>query len=203
MPKGPVTVLFDFDGTLCDSLPTLGKILNSLSSKYHFKPITEQMIPELRGLGTMAILRKLEIPILKVPAIAGACRKALNDEKLIPFPGIQEQLALLPRKGILSSNSKENISRFLKQQNIEMDWIYSGSSLLGKSRLLKKCMKERGLDANAIVYVGDEIRDVEAAKAVGIRCVGVAWGLHSAEALRAAGADAVVEDMKTLAGAIF
>lgn len=198
---GPV-ILFDFDGTLCNSLPAVAKILNRLSSIYRFKRIEEADLPKLRQLGSLALMRELEIPIIKIPAIAKACKEGLRTENLEPFAGIPAELAKITRKGILSSNSEENISRFLKEQNILMEWIYSGSTLFGKARLLKKCMNEHGLSAKEVIYVGDEIRDIEAAKKVGVKVVSVAWGFNSAEALRRAGADAIVENVDELSSVI-
>jgi phosphoglycolate phosphatase len=43
-----------------------------------------------------------------------------------------------------------------------------------------------------VIYVGDETRDVEACKKVGIKIIGVTWGLHTPKALKKAGADYII-----------
>ncbi|MCR4313329.1 MAG: HAD hydrolase-like protein, partial [Candidatus Roizmanbacteria bacterium] len=49
------------------------------------------------------------------------------------------------------------------------------------------------LDRSEVIYVGDEIRDVEACKKTGIKIIGVSWGLHTIEALEKAGVDYITK----------
>lgn len=52
-----------------------------------------------------------------------------------------------------------------------------------------------GVDASGVVVIGDTPRDVACAHAHGARCIAVATGQYDADALRAAGADAVFDDL--------
>ena len=61
--------------------------------------------------------------------------------------------------------------------------IYSAKNIFGKHRVIQKLMKERKLDAKTTIYVGDEVRDIEASKRVGIDIISVSWGLNSHEIL--------------------
>ena len=54
-------------------------------------------------------------------------------------------------------------------------------------------MRETGAAPRDTVVVGDTVFDLEMARAAGARAIGVAWGYHPAAALRAAGADAMIE----------
>ena len=79
--------------------------------------------------------------------------------------------------GILSSNSKENIQRFLGMHDGEMfDFVYTAKSIFGKDQTLKKLLKERGYAKEEVLYVGDELRDAEACRKAGIACALVTCG---------------------------
>jgi phosphoglycolate phosphatase len=88
--------------------------------------------------------------------------------------------------GILSSNSTQNIQRFLARNQLQLfAHIEGGSSMLGKARGLRKLMKARKLDPSSVLYVGDEVRDVEAAHEAGVSSVAVSWGYADRAALAA------------------
>jgi phosphoglycolate phosphatase-like HAD superfamily hydrolase len=52
-------------------------------------------------------------------------------------------------------------------------------------------LREQSLQPADILYVGDEVRDVEACQKVGVKIIAVTWGLNSQEALEKAGAETV------------
>src|SRR4030066_402714 len=54
---------------------------------------------------------------------------------------------------------------FLKKNQMDFfDFLNCGTSLLGKGRILSKVIKERKYKKENVIYVGDEIRKIEAAK---------------------------------------
>lgn len=202
------TIIFDFDGTLCDSLSELRKILNELSPRYGYVPVTDEMVPLLRGKGTLELIHFLKVPLHRLPSIARECRKRLSERLagLSPFPGLDEELRELSaqyRMGILSSNSEENIRAFLEMNGWNFfSFIYSGSSLFGKTRLLKRCLLEQGLDPRSTIYVGDEVRDIDSAKRAGVKSLAVGWGFHSEERLLGQGPHGIISSPSAIQGAI-
>ena len=56
-----------------------------------------------------------------------------------------------------------------------------------------------GVGAAQAIAIGDEVRDIEAARAAGIACGAVTWGYAAPEALRALGPDLVFERMEDIA----
>jgi phosphoglycolate phosphatase len=60
-------------------------------------------------------------------------------------------------------------------------------------------MKLAGVVPAATIAIGDEIRDIEAARAAGIACGAVSWGYAAPEALRAHKPDVVFEKMEEIA----
>ena len=61
-------------------------------------------------------------------------------------------------------------------------------------------MKRAGVRPAQAISIGDEVRDIEAARTAGIACGAVTWGYAAAEALRALGPDRVFERMEDVAG---
>ncbi len=189
MPSHKKTILFDFDGTLADTLPQLFLISNRLSGVYGYKKVKEEEIESYRRKKTREALRSLEIPLLQMPRIAVHIEQELrqNMHLVRPFTHIRETLDSLKDRfclGIVTSNSAQNVDFFLKENQMEwFDIILTGSSVFGKSRLLRKLMREHHLTASETTYVGDETRDIEAAQRTGIDMVAVSWGLNAAETL--------------------
>lgn len=182
-------ILFDFDGTLADTLRQMLLISNRLSGIYGYKKVEEDEIEYLRYKKTREALRELRIPILYMPHIANRIKKELQQEIqwIQPFAQIREVVGQLKRDfrlGIVTSNSAQNVYLFLESNHMPwFDIICTGSSLFGKSRLLRKIMETYGLQPQEVIYVGDETRDIEAAQQTGIDMIAVSWGMHVADTL--------------------
>jgi len=125
-----------------------------------------------------------------------------------PFSGLVEALKTLKEKGfslgILTSNFQKNVELFLKKNNLEIfDFIYSDNSpfLLGKGDKLKKLIEKNHWRQDEVVYVGDETRDVEAAKKAGVKIISVSWGFNSKKILQKQQPDFLInkpEELKEL-----
>jgi phosphoglycolate phosphatase-like HAD superfamily hydrolase len=184
--------IFDFDGTIADSLEQAITAYNQLAPRYRIKPITREGLPRLRTLSPRAALREHGVTFWNLPWIVRSMRNALHEhvDALEAFPGMPDMLRTLSargfRLGILSTNSTRNIQRFLARTELEVfEHVSGGSSLLGKARALRRLLKRVKLDAGAVTYVGDEVRDIDAARAVGVRSVAVSWGYADRTALLA------------------
>lgn len=90
----------------------------------------------------------------------------------------------------------------LKNDLDVFDYIYCGSSVFGKDKILKKMARTHNLNLDDIIYVGDEVRDVDMAKKVGIKMIAVTWGVSTHEALKKANADFVVDKPAELQGIV-
>jgi phosphoglycolate phosphatase-like HAD superfamily hydrolase len=83
-----------------------------------------------------------------------------------------------------------------------IDFVFSGSSIFGKHVVLQELIKKHGLKKEETVYIGDEVRDVEASKKAGIKAIAVTWGYNTRKALETAKADIVVDKPAELIKAI-
>jgi HAD superfamily hydrolase (TIGR01549 family) len=185
-------IVFDFDGTLADSIDVLLSITNRLSAEFGFKPATKEELAQLSNLTSWQILKYSGISIFKFPLLIAKLKAELQSE--IPgiklFDGIKEVLLELKnlgfQLGIITSNSRENVLASLENNGLQntFNFIYSGTTF-GKHKVINRWMRRANISPEEVVYVGDEIRDIEAARRTGIKIVAVSWGFNSQEALTA------------------
>ncbi|MGM0628861.1 MAG: HAD-IA family hydrolase [Patescibacteria group bacterium] len=173
-------IVFDFDGTIADSYKEVKRVVNierkSIKTGGEFDKVKKK--------GFRGIIEELKIPFWMLPGVRYLILRKLEPSNFAVFQGIEEELRLLSGKydiGIVSSNSGRNIRSFLVDNRIEdlFSFIYSGSFLFGKHRILKRICRERRLDPQELVYIGDEDRDVMAAKKAGVISVAVSWGYNN------------------------
>ena len=122
-----------------------------------------------------------------------------NISSLKPVEGIEAIVEALKNKGfnlgILSSNSKDNLGKFLKQNNLInfFDFIVSENNLFGKTKALNGILKKHKITRGDTYYIGDETRDVEAAQDAGIKSIAVCWGFNTKEILLKSRPDFIVD----------
>lgn len=194
-------VVFDFDGTLVDSKSAAIETYNAIAEKNRYGKLTAENLETMRKLSVLERCQQLGVPPYKLPwlvvQVGRNYRKAVDS---IEFnAGIPELLKELRGKGlkliVLSTNREDNIRAFLRRHSAEawMDGFYCGSGLFGKARLLRDLMKKTGLRREQLVYVGDEHRDVEACKEVGVKVIAVRWGFDAEDRLVEAAPDAFAD----------
>lgn len=184
------TVIFDFDGTIADSFPFTFEAVRELAPKYGYEPLTVEEIEVLREMSFRDIVKRYHLGPIKLirmtlDAHAVSARR-MSETKI--FPGMKETLEKLRQSGyrlvIMSSNSRRNIETFLEDNNLDVfDSIDTTLSLSGKGRKLLRIMRRLGLSAANVIYVGDEVRDYEAAREAGIAAINVTWGYNKPEIL--------------------
>jgi len=192
--QGPYRlVAFDFDGTLADSFPWFARVINDVADRYRFRRIAPEETETLRGLDAAGIVRHLGIAPWKLPFISRHMHAlaARDIAEIALFPGIPAMLADLHAAGmplaILSSNTRANVAAVLGPEARYVRDFACGVSLFGKAKRLRALVRGAGLAPGAVLYVGDEIRDHDAARAAGCDFAAVVWGYTRIEALRATG----------------
>ncbi len=203
-------MVFDFDGTIADSLAAVTKIGNRLAPEFGLAPIKDNEVEKLRGKSSREIFKTLNISIYKVPFILKKVRKEFSGEieNLKPIDGISKALFALKKRGIilaiLTSNSQENVQKFLKKNKLAIfDFIYSGSSIFGKDKVIKKMILEKQLDLTRTIYIGDETRDIEACKKCHLRVAAVSWGINNYKILESHKPDWLIDHPSQLLDIIF
>lgn len=197
--------IFDFDGTLADSWPWFAASINEAAARHGFRQVDAAERERLRGLPTREILAALAVPAWKLPRIAADLRaRALRDAARIPlFPGVPALLRALARRGVTTAIASSNAERTVRvvlgdELAASIDHLDCGAALFGKAARLRRLLRRTRVNAADALVIGDELRDLEAARAAGLRCALVTWGYASAEAVRAACADHVCDSLPQL-----
>jgi phosphoglycolate phosphatase len=201
--------IFDFDGTLADSAGWFRLTINDVAQRYGFRQITDAELEELRGQQTIDIIRYLGVPIWKIPFIARHMRQLVaRDAHLIGlFQGVDALLAGLAERdvaiAIVTSNSEANVHRILGEENSRRIRDYAcGASLLGKASKFHAVVKRHGVSAERTIAIGDEARDIDAARKAGLAAGAVSWGYATIDLLRAHQPDYLFASMDDIRRAI-
>ena len=194
-------LIFDFDGTLAQTLETGVDIFNDVCDAYGLKPVTMEEVRELRNLHTRALLDHLGISRLMAVKLAAHVRRLLHRRmhEVKVVSGIKEAIRELHEEGfpmgILSSNAAENVRIFLERNGMSdcFRFIEAGVSLFGKTRRIRNVLRQENVAAEKAMYVGDETRDMEASRRAGVCALGVCWGTNGREAILTEGPEFCVE----------
>lgn len=183
-------ILFDFDGTIADTFKLSRQVVNDHAEELGFKRLTDEEIEKLRGMTAKEIFTYVKIPLYRLPKLIALYHREMTKviTKAFPIKGIHNVLKTFKEKGyrlgIVSSSTKENIEAFLNHHNMMIfDFIYSKFDPFGKHGTIKKIIKTYSLNPSKVIYIGDEVRDIEAAKKAGVGFIAVTWGFNTKELL--------------------
>lgn len=193
-------VIFDFDGTIADSIFFGVQLFNQSAQKYKINMIKEEDYEYLRGLSLLEKFKFLNISLVLIPRLGMELTKSYNSSvnSIHLFNGMKEVILALKQGGytlsIISSNSSDNIRRFLVNNNLDVfDFIYSAKNIFGKDKTIHSFIKKNRLNQEKLIYIGDEIRDIIACKANSIKVIAVTWGgFESVDMLKKANPDYIV-----------
>ncbi|MBO0935863.1 HAD hydrolase-like protein [Fibrella sp. HMF5335] len=185
-------LIFDFDGTLADSFPLFVRSFNAVADRYGIKPMNPAELDQLRTLGSRQLMQQLRISAWKVPLVAYSVRRLMTRglAEVCLFEGVPDLLrrAIKAHKqvAIVSSNSEANVRRVLGPELAALVSQYQcGTALFGKARAFRQVIQRAGVSSSAVLCIGDEVRDYEAARSEGIAFGGVSWGFTQPDTLRA------------------
>lgn len=182
-------VIVDFDGTIADSLPVIIDLFKKWSKQ---ESITTEEVETFRSMAAKDVVRAVGVPLWRVPGLLARGRKdfAKYIDKIDVFKGMPETIAKMHKKGhklyLMSSNSKQNVQKYLELHEIDMyfEGIYGNAGLFSKARAMKKIIKRHRIERANCYSIGDEARDIEAAKKAGITSIAVTWGFNNKEILK-------------------
>ncbi len=176
-------VIFDFDGTLSDSGGWFLSVMDHLADRYGFRRVDPHEVETLRRLPTRDVISRLAIPRWKLPFIARYTRRlfGLNTHHVQLFPGVPQMLAAIQATGVklavVTSNSEANARAVLGAANAARIHFWAcGASLFGKAPRFRQVLTASGIPAAQALSLGDETRDIDAARATGVRAGAVQWG---------------------------
>lgn len=198
-------VIFDFDGTIGDTEDLALQIAIKLSEKYNFRKLTKSEIPMIKHMTVREGMTYMGISRFRLPFIVkeahGILRQEVSSAGLCK-PELEELFDTLSNSsimmGIITSNSKDNVEAFFEMHNIQMFDFLRSSSVFGKAKHLKKALHQFNFQKSDVLYVGDEARDIVAAKKTGIDVAAVTWGFNSKDRLQAEKPNYLIEEVSEL-----
>ncbi|MBS7297955.1 MAG: HAD family hydrolase [Eubacteriales bacterium] len=202
-------VIFDLDGTLLNTLPTIAYYGNKALSEYGLPAIETERYKTLVGNGRDLLIHRMlaetgnDTPELyqKVGKVYDAAYEADQLYLTEPYGGIEELLRSLKEKGVrlaVLSNKPDNVVKPI------VDKMFGGlfDEVWGKRSdypvkpapdgAFEIC-RIVGVSADETAFVGDTYVDIETGKNADLLTIGVEWGFRTREELKKAGADFIVE----------
>ncbi|MBF0532175.1 MAG: HAD hydrolase-like protein [Candidatus Omnitrophica bacterium] len=189
---GKNILIFDFDGTIADSFHHILRISDVLAEEFRFLKVKPEEVEQMKDMNLWQVIEHLRVPIFKVPIILSRAKilVAHGILSIDTVDGLKEVLVKIKDAGIpmgiLTSNSPKNVHRFLENHKLNLfDFVNEAFQLWGKNHCIKRLMEEKKFNPADVIYIGDEIRDIEAAQKIRIRSAAVTWGYNSGRALAA------------------
>jgi phosphoglycolate phosphatase len=203
-------IIFDFDGTIADSLEIFIEAANRLSKDFGYQPISSAQVSDLRALSLREMMQEGRMARWKLPFFLRRFRQELSPmiKDLQLVEGMQDALLELQqqnyRLGIVTSNSRRNVEACLHLQGLHhvFEFIYAGQVLSGKTRALKNLARRNRAQPQQLIFIGDETSDVEAAKQAGLANIAVSWGFNNRDVLLKAAPDKLVDRPEQLVAAV-
>lgn len=196
-------IIFDFDGTIADSFDY---VADFLAGEVGVEQLSDNQRDELRHKSMTAMTRHLNYPKWKLPLLYFRGRRAMSQEikTIQPHGDISDVIRKLHAEGhelfIVTSNSLNNVHEFLHHHNLHEYFlkVVASVSIFGKASALRGLLKEQKLSIEDSIYIGDELRDIQAAKSINLRVIAVTWGFARLNDLEAAKPLAIVNKPEEL-----
>ena len=187
-------IIFDLDGTLVDSAEDLRAALNTLLSELRLRPIEANEIKGMIGDGVLKLVERALVATKGDPeqrdfllprflALYQANPAALTR----CYPGVLETLDALRRKGfrlaVVTNKPVFATRKILEALSLAKFFpvVVGGDSLPQRKpdpAQLLEAAQQLDVNVDQTLMVGDNIHDVEAAHAAGMRCIAVSYGYH-------------------------
>lgn len=187
----PEAIFFDLDGTLADTAPDLGGALNRVRHEEGLAAVPLERLRPVVSQGVRGLLRigfglqpdDTAYPALQERVLAHYEQNICSETTL--FPGVSELLDLLEARGMAWGIITNKRSRYTEPlvQALQLDRraaaVVSGDTA-GVPKPAPEPMwhacRSAGVSSENCWYVGDDLRDIQAAHAANMRAIAAAWG---------------------------
>jgi phosphoglycolate phosphatase len=187
-------VLFDFDGTFADTATDLAAAVNLMRRARGLAPLAPQTVRPYASMGARGLLRigfdmtpeDRQYPAMRDEFLDNYARALCVHTRL--FPGMAELIAELQARaiawGIVTNKSSRFTAPLVAALGVAPACVICGDStphLKPHPAPLFAAAEKLALAPATCVYVGDDLRDIQAARAAGMRCVAVQYGYHGTD----------------------
>ncbi|MFV3315634.1 phosphoglycolate phosphatase [Pseudomonas sp. NY15374] len=213
----PRLVMFDLDGTLIDSVPDLAAAVDRMLLELGRPAAGLDAVRQWVGNGAEVLVRRALAGAIEHDAVdAQLAERALalfmeaygeSHELTVVYPGVRDTLRWLRKQGVemaLITNKPERfVGPLLDQMKIGryFRWIIGGDTLPQKKpdpAALLFVMKMAGIAPEQSLFVGDSRSDVQAARAAGVKSVGLTYGYNHGRPIDEESPSLVLDDLRLL-----
>jgi 2-phosphoglycolate phosphatase len=187
-------VLFDFDGTLADTAPDLAAAVNRMRVEQGYEPLPLERLRPFASAGARGLLQAAfrlkpddaEYKAMRQEFLDLYAETCCGETKL--FPGVAELLRELQQRdirwGVVTNKATRFTERILGHLRLKPDCVACGDTtphLKPHPASLLHAAEQINLSPATCCYLGDDLRDMKAARAAGMRPIAVDWGYHHPE----------------------
>lgn len=210
--------IFDCDGTLVDSQANICMAMEHAFEEKGIAPPPRSAIRRIVGLSLVEIMRALlpdaeDVLHRDMAERYRASHLTLRNNGLEHEPlydGMAGVLSALDEGGwllgVATGKSDRGLERCLDYHGIKGLFVTLQTADRHPSKphpsMIHQALADSGAQARDTVMIGDTVYDIHMGRAAGCRTIGVGWGYHPLDELRAAGADHLVETMDELTAAL-
>lgn len=200
-------VIFDFDGTIADTLPDIAAAVNAGLRAFGRPEQPAALIRDWVGEGLPTLCRRATANESGIPLdeMVKMVTEYYRDHRLdltAPFPGIPELLDELTARGlpfaILTNKPHEHTlpmadALFHRWTFAAIEGYQQESRRKPDPRTALDIAARMGLPPSEVAFVGDSFTDVTTALNAGMLPVGVTWGYRHRQELLDAGAAHLID----------
>ncbi len=201
-------IIFDFDGTIADTVPIMLDIYHKKAETKGWPVITPTTLVELKKGSIKQAMRWAGVKFWQIPGLLSMGRSYMKERAndIQMFDGIPQLMKDIPASTdlyVLSNNDSTTIEQVLIANGLNNKVrVLPRPSLFNKDKSIKRLLKLNKYFNKDVIMVGDEVRDIEAGRKAKIHSVGVSWGLQDKSLLKKAKADEVCDSVGELNKAI-
>jgi phosphoglycolate phosphatase len=189
-------VIFDWDGTLVDSLDHITASLAAAAEECGLPRRSNHELRDIIGLGLVEALQKLypgitatKMAVLREAYSAYFFKTVATPHSL--YDGIAEVLQALSDAGstlgVATGKSRKGLNRALASTGLERFFRLTRCADETRSkpdpRMLEEIVQELAIEPVEALMIGDTVYDLDMAARIGMPSIGVTWGVHDAAAL--------------------
>ena len=203
-------IVFDFDGTIVDSMNMVFNALNDALKKKSLPTIEIELLGRMAGLPVSDIIstknhitesttREIEKDVFET--YTAFCKTSCQ-----LLPNVENTLKTLKSKqiklGLLTTTPSKPLKTVIKKFSLNdyFDIMLAKEDVKNKPNPegLEKIITKFGIEKNECIYVGDSPIDIQTGKAAGIKTIAVTTGIATIEQLKEAKPDGIIPNLEKL-----
>lgn len=197
-------VVFDLDGTLCDTLCDLADAVNTALGEYGFKERSLHEIQYAVGNGSVKLIERSLPEVSRDPETIEKIHKRYIElygknylVKTSAYEGLPEIVSKLKKAGIRLAvvtnkpdyRAREIVERFYPDTFDIISGVSEGVKPKPDPSLTLSILQRLGVNPKEAFFIGDSDVDIKTAKNAGMPCISVLWGFRSENELIASGGE--------------